>query len=537
MSRLARPGPPGQRATPGRSRARRPGPALLTIATAQFMVALDTTIVNVALPDIQRALGFSGSGLEWVVNAYAVTFGGILLIGGRAGDLLGRRRMFAAGLLLFSAASLAGGLASSQAWLLAARAIQGAGAAITAPSALALIATSFPEGRARDRAMGVYSATSAAGGTIGLLGGGLLTTYTSWRWVLYANVPVGVVIALAAPVVLAEAPRQRGRFGLPGAIAGAGGIAALVYGLSAAAASPDGASHWSDGKVLASLAAAAVLLAAFARIQAGSRQPLLPARLLRDGDRCSAYVVMLCAATAMSAVFFFLTVFQEEVWGYSPLRTGVGYLPMTTAVLAASGASARLVTRVGARPLMLTGAALAAAGLCWLSRLSEHGSYAGTVLGPTLVAGCGLGLLSVPLALTALSRVGDSDSGMASSLLSIGQQVGGCIGLAVLGTAAWTTVADSVRTQMGGAAAMVGRPAGPGGRWPAAIYQHALAAGFDRALLAAAGVMLVALAITVTRIHVPRRSSPGAGPRHRRRARHRRGTVVTEGMPGGGLPC
>ncbi len=191
--------------------------------------------------------------------------------------------------------------------------------------------------------MGVYSATSAVGGAIGLLAGGLLTTYASWRWVLYVNVPIGAAVALAAPLVLAEAPRQRVRFDLPGAIAGTGGIAALVYGLSAASASSGGASHWDDGKVIASLTAAVALLAAFALIQAGSRQPLVPPRLLRDRDRSSAYLIMLCSATAMAAVFFFLTVFQEAVWGYSPLRTGLGYLPMTAAVLAASAAAARLV--------------------------------------------------------------------------------------------------------------------------------------------------------------------------------------------------
>ena len=467
------------------------------------MVALDTTIVNVALPHIQQSLGFSDSGLEWVVNAYAVTFGGILLIGGRAGDLLGRRRMFAAGLLLFSVASLAGGLATSQAWLLAARAVQGTGAAITAPAALALIATTFPEGSSRNRAMGVYSATSAVGGAIGLLAGGLLTTYASWRWVLYVNVPIGAVLALAAPLVLAEAPRQRGRFDLPGALTGAGGIAALVYGLSAAAASPGGTSHWADGTVIASLTAAVAMLAAFALIQARSRQPLVPPRLLRDRDRSSAYLIMLCSATAMAAVFFFLTVFQEAVWGYSPLRTGLGYLPMTAAVLAASGAAARLVTRVAAKRLLLAGAAIATGGLYWLSHLSEHGSYAGTVLGPTLVVGCGLGLLSVPLSLTALSRVRDGDSGVASSLLSTGQQVGGSIGLAVLGTAAWTVAADSARSQAARAANMAaraGRPVEPGGQLTAAIYQHALAEGFGRALLVAAAIMLAGLAIAAAGI-------------------------------------
>src|SRR5712671_3455193 len=235
---------PAQGAAVARAAGPRPGLALLVLATAQLMVVLDATIVNVALPHIQRALGFSGSGLEWVVNAYALTFGGLLLLGGRTGDLLGRRTMFIAGLLLFSAASLAGGFASSQAFLLTARAVQGAGGALVAPAALSLITTTFPEGPPRTRAFGVYAAMSIAGGAIGLIGGGLLTTYASWRWVLFVNVPIGAAVALAAPRVLAETPRRRGRFDLPGAITGTGGVAALVYGLVSAAASPDGVSHW-----------------------------------------------------------------------------------------------------------------------------------------------------------------------------------------------------------------------------------------------------------------------------------------------------
>ncbi|MGD0699544.1 MAG: MFS transporter [Trebonia sp.] len=520
MARHVSLAPPRQEASTVRGSARRPGrPALLVIATAQFMVTLDTTIVNVALPHIQGALGFSGSGLEWVVNAYALTFGGVLLIGGRAGDLLGRRRVFAAGLLLFSAASLAGGLASSPAWLLAARAVQGTGAALVASSALALIATAFPEGGQRNRAMGVYSGASAAGSALGLLAGGLLATYASWRWVLYVNVPIGVAVALAAPLVLAESPRQPGRFDLPGAIAGTGGVAALVYGLSAAAASTDGTSHWGDRKVIASVTAAVVLLAAFAAIQARSRDPLLPGRVLRDRDRGGAYLIMLCSATAMSAVFFFLTLFQEAVWGYSPLRTGVGYLPMTVAVLATSAASTWLVRRIPVRPLLLVGSSVAAGGLCWLSRLGQHGSYAGTVLGPTLVVGCGLGLLSLPLALTAMARVTDSDSGAASSLLNTSQQVGGSIGLAVLGTAAWTVAAESARTQAARTATMTAQArhsVGFGGQLPTVIYQHALTVGFGRAFLAAAGIMLVALAIAIATIHVDVR-----GPENLTRASHR----------------
>jgi EmrB/QacA subfamily drug resistance transporter len=487
------------------------GLALLVIATAQLMVVLDATIVNVALPHIQRALGFSGSGLEWVVTAYALTFGGLLLLGGRAGDLLGRRGVFVAGLLLFSAASLAGGLATSQAWLLGARAVQGAGAAITAATALALIATTFPEGPPRNRAMGVYAAMSVAGGAVGLLAGGLLTTYLSWRWVLLVNVPIGLAAALAAPRVLGESKRQRGRFDLPGAVTGTGGLAALVYGLSSAATSPDGVSHWADARVVAALAAAAVLLAAFAVIQARSRHALLPLGLLRDRDRTGANLVMLCVGATIFGMFFFLTVFMQAVWGYSALKTGLAYLPLTAAILLASGAAARLVARVGARPLLLVGAPATAGGLSWLSRLGEHGSYAGAVLGPMLVIGAGLGLLFVPLTLVAMSRVAEGESGIASSLRTTGQQVGGAVGLAVLGTVAWTVVANSVRAETAPttAAAQAGHQARPSQAALTAIYHHALAAGFSRAFLVAAGAMLLALVITFVAIRVRRTELTG----------------------------
>jgi MFS family permease len=251
--------PPGGGSS-GRS-GRNLGLALAVITMAQLMVVLDATIVNVALPHIQRALGFSGNGLEWVVNADALTFGGLLLLGGRAGDLLGRRRVFIAGLAVFSAASLAGGLATSQAWLLTARAVQGAGGAMIAPTALALIATTFAEGRARNRAMGVYAAMSGGGAAAGLVAGGLLTTYLSWRWVLFVNVPIGVLTAAVAPLVLAESARRRGRLDLPGAVTGTGAVALLVYGLSNASADQAGVSHWADLAVVAALAAAAILLA------------------------------------------------------------------------------------------------------------------------------------------------------------------------------------------------------------------------------------------------------------------------------------
>ena len=394
-----------------------------------------------------------------MVNAYALALGGLLLLGGRAGDLFGRRRMFVTGLLLFSAASLVGGLATSQAWLLAARAVQGAGGAIVAPTALALIATTFPQGPARNRAMGVYSAMSAAGGAVGLLAGGLLVTYASWRWVLFVNVPIGIGAALAALAVLPGTAAQRpGRFDLPGAITGTGGVAALVYGLSNAATSPDGTSHWGDANVLATLTAGVVLLAAFAVIETRSRHALMPVRLLRSRDRVGATVMMLAVGTIVSGVFFFVTLFVQELWGYSPLRTGVAFLPFTAALLAGSAAAAQLVPRIGARPLLIAGAAASAGGLYWLSRMTEHGTYAGGLLGPALMTGAGLGLLFVPLSLVALARVGEADTGVASSLLNAGLQVGAAIGLAVLGTVAWTVVANGARAH----AAAARRP---GRRW------------------------------------------------------------------------
>jgi EmrB/QacA subfamily drug resistance transporter len=480
---------------------RRHGLALLVIATAQLMVVLDATIVNVALPHIQRALGFSGSGLEWVVNAYALAFGGLLLLGGRAGDLLGRRKMFVAGLLLFSAASLAGGFATSQGWLLAARALQGIGGAITAPAALSLVTTTFPEGPPRNRAMGVYAAMSVAGGTIGLLAGGLLTTYASWRWVLFVNVPIGVAVVLAAPRVLRETPRRRGRFDLPGALTGTGGVGALVYGLSNAATSPNGVSHWGDTKVVAALAAGVVLLAAFAVIEARSTHALLPVRLLADRDRTGSYLIMLGVGTALFGMFFFLTLFMQSVMGYSALRTGVAYLPLTGAVLVASAAASQLVPRIGVRPLLVAGSVVSTGGLLWLAQLTEHATYAAGLLGPVLVTGVGLGLLFVPLSLTALSRVAEQDSGVASSLLNTGQQVGGSAGLAVLGTVAWTVVANSVHAQAAraaAAAASAAHPGRPAGAQFTAIYHHALATGFARGFLISAGISLLNLIVALT---------------------------------------
>ena len=517
QSEAARPAQAGGASADGH---RRLGLALVVIATAQLMVVLDATIVNVALPDIAKALHFSGTGLEWVVNAYALTFGGLLLLGGRAGDILGRRRVFIAGIILFSVASLLGGFATTQAWLLAARALQGVGGAIIAPTALSLITTTFPEGPPRNRAMGVYAAMSIGGAAVGLIAGGLLTTYLSWRWVLFVNVPIGVLVAVLAPRALAESGRRPGRFDLPGAITSTLGLAALVYGLTSAATSPNGISHWGDTKVIASLTAAVVLLASFIIIESRSDYALMPLRIFRNRDRSAANLIMLCIGTAMFGMFFFLTIFVQTVWGYSALKTGVGYLPMIGVIMVMAGVSAQLVPRIGARPLLIAGSAIASGGMFWLSRISEHSTYAGGLLGPMIVTAAGLGMLFMPVTLIALNRVPDRDAGLAASLPNVGQQVGGSIGLALLGTVAWTVVANTARhsAEAAKAAAATATKAGHPVHASAAqaksaataIYDHALSVGFSRGFEVSAGIMLLALAVAIAAIRVKRADLAGA---------------------------
>jgi EmrB/QacA subfamily drug resistance transporter len=498
------------------------GLALVVIAAAQLMVVLDATIVNVALPHIQQALGFSGSGLEWVVNAYALTFGGLLLLGGRAGDILGRRRVFIAGIALFAAASLLGGFATSQVWLLGARAIQGVGAAIVAPTALSLITTTFPEGPRRNRAMGVYAAMSIGGAAIGLLLGGVLTSYVSWRWVFFVNVPIAIVVLLMAPRVLGESERHTGRFDLPGAITGTLGLASLVYGLSSAATTANGVSHWGDTKVLVSLAAAVVLLLSFVFIESRSKHALLPLRIFRDRDRSGANLILLCVGTALFGMFFFLTIFVQTVWGYSPVKTGVAYLPMVGTIMLMAGVSSQLVGRIGARPLLIAGSSFAAGGMFWLSRITEHSTYSGGLLGPMIVTAAGLGMLFMPLTLVALNKVEERDAGVASSLVNTGQQVGGSIGLAILGTVAWTVVSNTARSSAAAAhaaaakAAAAGHAVTPSATQLAvakkAILDHSLAVGFSRGFEVSAGVALIALIITLVMIRVTKEDLAGVTP-------------------------
>ena len=471
---------------------------------------LDATIVNVTLPHIQTALHFLGTNLEWVVTAYALAFGGLLLLGGRSGDLLGRRRILMAGIALFALASLAGGFATDQAWLITARVIQGIGGALVTPASLSLIAVTFPQGRERNRAMGVYAAVSIAGSALGLIAGGLLTSYAGWRWVFFVNVPIGLVLVLLVPWVLGESERVRGGFDLGGAITGCVGLGALVYGLSGAAttfANGQAISHLGNAKVIASLVAAVVLLGAFAFIEGRSRHALVPPRLLASRDRTGAYLISLCVVTAVFGLFFFMTIFVQQVWGYSPVRSGIAYLPLVAAIMAGSGLSSQLVARVGARPLMTVGPLFVAGGTFWLSRISETSTYAGGLLGPLMLTGLGMGLTFVPLSLVALAKVPHKDTGAAASLLNTGQQVGGAIGLAILGTVAWSAVASNTRSAVAAA-----HGAHLSAAAQTALGSHALAYGFGRGYLVAAGIAILAVIIALVMIRVTRSDLEGIDP-------------------------
>jgi EmrB/QacA subfamily drug resistance transporter len=415
------------------------GVALGVIAVAQLMVVLDVAIVNVALPSIQRALSFSATDLEWVVNAYAIAFGGLLLLGGRTGDLFGRLRMFVAGTLVFTAGSLAGGLATTATALIAARTLQGVGAAIVAPTALSLLADTFAEGPARNRALGVYSAVSAGGGALGLLLGGVITNYFSWRWILFVNVPVGIVLAIVAPRVLSTARGRRGRLDLPGAAAVTAGATLLVYGLSRAAVH-----GWDDQTTVVTLGGGAALLAVFVAIEAVSRQALLPLRVFGNRNRSGAYALSLATGAALSGTLFTLTLFLQNVLGLTPLQAGFAFLPTAMGVVVGAGITSRIVGRTGPRLPMAVGALMTAIGLFWLSAITVGASYPVAVLGPLAVLAIGLGQVFVSTSMTAIAGVRSDESGVVSAVLNVGRQLGGSIGIALMGTLATGVARDSL---------------------------------------------------------------------------------------------
>ena len=415
---------------PGASRARgHPSLALVIMLSAQLMIILDLTVVNIALPHIQAGLHFSTAGLSWVLNAYTLTFGGLLLLGGRAGDILGRRRMFLAGIILFTLASLAGGLATEAWWLLTARALQGVGGALASPAVLALVVGSFPEGRERTRALGIYSAVLMGGASLGLVLGGVITEWASWRWVLFVNIPVGILVVAVTPLFITESPRQPGRFDLAGALTSTGGMTALVYAFIRAAS--DG---WADRMALAAFGVAAVLLATFLLTESRTAQPITPLRLFGSLSRSGSYLTRLLLVAGMFGMFFFLTQFVQEILGFSPLVAGVAFLPMTLAVFGVSRLAPRLMPRFGSTRLMLAGMLPVIAGMAWLAQVSAGTSYLGGILGPMLLLGTGMGVVFVPLTTVSLAGVAAADSGAASSMVNVMQQLGGALGLAILVT-------------------------------------------------------------------------------------------------------
>jgi EmrB/QacA subfamily drug resistance transporter len=404
--------------------------ALTVIAAAQLMVVLDATITNIALPSIQTDLKVSAANLSWIVNSYALAFGSLLLLGGKSGDLFGRRRMFRIGILLFSVASVLGGLATDETLLIGARVLQGVGGAIAAPTALSLIAVNFPEGPPRNRAMGVYAAMAGLGSTVGLLLGGVLTDLLSWRWVFFVNVPIGILV-LVGTLVLSEGDRNRGRLDIPGALMATAGLLSLVYGITR------GGQHgWSDGLTLVCFAAAVVLLTGFIGWQRRASEPMMPLRLFASRSRSGAYATMLLIGSGMFATFYFLTLYMQLVQGYSPVRTGLAYLPFSVGMGIAAATSSKLVARVQPRLLAGPGLLIAATGMGWLGGLAPHSSYWTHLMPAMFITALGLGLSFVPMTLSAVSQVRDQDTGIASALLNTSQQVGGALGLAILTTVA-----------------------------------------------------------------------------------------------------
>ena len=428
------------------------GPSWLLLAVVcvgQFMVVLDLSIVNVALPAMQRDLHFSTTQLQWVVNAYALTFGGFLLLGGRAADLFGRRKIFVLGLAMFSGASLICALAPNEGLLIAARALQGLGAAVLSPATLTILTTTFREPAERARALGIWSAMAAVGGASGALFGGILTDLLSWRWIFYINVPIGLVTIVAARAALVDtkAEGHRPTLDILGALTVTGGLVAFVYAIAGT-----DTHSWGSSDTLIPVAVAVILLTVFVVMETRvARTPLVPFRLFRSRGVTGANLAMLLVGGAIFAMWLFLSLYMQEVLRFSPLITGVGFLPQTAAIALGAQVAARLVPRFGARAPLLVGILLATVGLAWLSRISPTGSYAGDVLGASVLATLGMGLSFTPLAFAATSGVAREEAGLASGMLNTSRQVGGSIALAALATIAAARTASVLKTHAVGA--------------------------------------------------------------------------------------
>jgi EmrB/QacA subfamily drug resistance transporter len=461
---------------------------LVLAALAQFMVVLDATIVNVALPSIQRGLHMTSTNLQWVVNAYTLAFGGFLLLGGRAADLFGRRRLFLIGIAVFSAASLLDGLATSSFMLIVGRTLQGLGGALVAPAALSIITTTFAEGRNRTRALGVWSAVAVGGGAVGLLLGGLLTDLVSWQWIFFVNVPVGAITLLLSWRYIPESRVQVSHRSIDvgGAITVTGGLLVLVYAIVNAQSA-----GWLSGETLGLGALGLAALGAFVAIELRHRSPLVRLGILRTRSLLAADLGMLLVAAGMFGMFYFASLYVQEVLGYSPLRAGLAFLPVTAGIVTGAGLSQRLIARFGVRATAMGGMGLAAIGLLVLSRIPVHGTYLGDLLPGLMVMATGMGLTFVPITLIATTNVAESDAGLASGLLNSAQQVGGALGLAILATLA----ADRTSNALSGL-----------GHAPSAGDSvSALVSGFQLAFLVAAlliGSGVVLLGTLLRRRHV-----------------------------------
>ncbi len=458
---------------------------LTLLATAQFMVVLDLTIVNVALPHIQTALGFSADGLQWVVSAYTLLFGGFLLLGGRAADLLGRRAVFSAGLGLFTLASLVAGLATSPAMMIAARAAQGLGGALLSPAALSLLTVTFPHGRERNIALGIWGALAGLGGTLGVVAGGVLVDALGWEWVFFVNVPIGVALGLATQMLVPESRIQRDgsrSFDLPGAVLGTVGMLSLVYGIVRTQVV-----GWGSLEVIACLAAAAALLAGFVVAELRASDPLVPPRLFRARGLRVASVALGLNGAGFLAMFFLTAIYLQQVRGDSALLTGVQLLPMGGAAILAAVTVSELVTRIGTRVAQVAGAVLSLGGLVLLSQAGATSAYATSLLPGFVLFGAGIISIGVPAQIAAVAEVREHDAGAASGVVTACYQVGGALGLAVI-----TTIADSRVTHLlaGGAS-----------------QAHALTAGFQRGIVIAAAIAAVNLIVAL----VSPRIAPDAG--------------------------
>jgi EmrB/QacA subfamily drug resistance transporter len=463
---------------------------LLLACLAQFMVILDVSVVNVALPAIRGGLHFSEVDLQWVVNAYTVTFAGFLLLGGRAADMLGRRRVFVAGLILFALASLAGGVADSQAVLIAARAVQGLGGAVIAPASLSILTTTFPEGHARNRAVGIWGAMGGVGGAVGVLLGGVITDLLTWRWILFINVPIGLVAAFAAQRLIMESRNEQGtrNFDIAGALSATIGLTLLVLGIVRT-----DQTGWGSGQTLALIGAGIVLLLGFVLIEGRfARAPLMPLRIYRSRTLSAANIVVLLVGASSFGMWFFVSLYLQQVLGYSPIRAGLAFLPMSLTIAVVSTIVSRAVIRIGAKPLLVAGMVALTLGLALFARISPTGNYVGDVLAASLLTAIGIGLSFVPATISAVAGVAPAEAGLASGLVNTARLFGGALGLAVL--AALATSRSDARLHAGTTA------------------HAALTSGFQLAFLVSAGFTLAGLLVAAFGLpRVPRRQAAQTG--------------------------